>query len=61
MTEDKLEIIQIVRNWGSVGGMEAYVWHLSHELAKRNCKVTIICEKSHKNISHSDIQVIEIG
>ena len=61
MTEDKLEIIQIVRNWGPVGGMEAYVWHLSHELAKRNCKVTIICEKSHQNISHSDIQVIEIG
>ena len=37
------------------------MWHLSHELAKRNCKVTIICEKSHQNISNSAIQVIEIG
>lgn len=61
MTEDNLEIIQIVRNWGPVGGMESYVWNLSHELAKRNCKVTIICEKSHQKISNPDIQVIEIG
>ena len=61
MIQNRLEIVQIVRNWGPVGGMEAYVWHLSHELAKQNCKVTVICEKSHQKIAHPDIRVIEIG
>jgi UDP-glucose:(heptosyl)LPS alpha-1,3-glucosyltransferase len=61
VAKDQLEVIQIVRNWGPVGGMEAYVWHLSHELTKRNCKVTVICEKSHQATSNTDIEVIEIG
>jgi UDP-glucose:(heptosyl)LPS alpha-1,3-glucosyltransferase len=61
VTHAKLEIVQIVRNWGPVGGMETYVWSLSEELAKRNCSVTVICEKSHKKTSNSDIRVIEIG
>jgi UDP-glucose:(heptosyl)LPS alpha-1,3-glucosyltransferase len=56
-----LQIIQIVRNWGPVGGMEAYVWHISHELAKKNCLVTVICEQSHKVPDHQNINIIEIG
>ncbi len=55
------KIIQIVRNWGPVGGMESYVWHISHELAKKNCLITVICEKSHKSPDHQNINVIEIG
>jgi UDP-glucose:(heptosyl)LPS alpha-1,3-glucosyltransferase len=56
-----LQIIQIVRNWGPVGGMESYVWHLSHELAKSNCLVTVICEQSCKVPDHTNIKIIEIG
>ena len=56
-----LNIIQIVRNWGPVGGMESYVWHLSHELAKSNCLVTVICEQSCNAPDHSNIKIIEIG
>jgi UDP-glucose:(heptosyl)LPS alpha-1,3-glucosyltransferase len=54
-------IIQIVRNWGPVGGMESYVWHLSHALAERNYQVTIVCEKSHAVTAASNIEVIETG
>ncbi len=61
MPDKALQIIQIVRNWGPVGGMEAYVWHISHELAKKNCLVTVICEQSHKVPDHQNINIIEIG
>ena len=61
MSDKALQIIQIVRNWGPVGGMESYVWHISHELAKENCFVTIICEQSRKAPDHQNINIIEIG
>lgn len=60
MIEEKLDIVQIVRNWGPVGGMEAYVWHLSQELAQQNYSITVICEKSHTQ-SIKNIRVIELG
>ena len=61
MSDKALQIIQIVRNWGPVGGMESYVWHISHELVKKNYSVTVICEQSHKVPDHQNIKVIEIG
>lgn len=61
MSDKALQIIQIVRNWGPVGGMESYVWHISHELAKKNCLVTVICEQSHKTSDHQNINIIELG
>jgi len=61
VSDKALQIIQIVRNWGPVGGMESYVWHLSHELAKKNCLVTVICEQSCYAPDHSNIKIIEIG
>ncbi len=61
MSDKALQIIQIVRNWGPVGGMESYVWHLTHELAKKNCLVTVICEQSCNAPDHSNIKIIEIG
>ena len=61
MSDKALQIIQIVRNWGPVGGMESYVWHLSHELAKKNCLVTVICEQSCHAPDHPNIKIIEIG
>lgn len=54
-------IIQVVRNWGPVGGMESYVWHLSHALAEHNYRITIVCEQSHAVTVASNIEVIEIG
>lgn len=38
-------VIQIVRRFGPVGGMESYVWYLSHELIRLGYQVTIICEQ----------------
>ena len=38
-------IIQIVRRFGLVGGMESYVWCLSHQLIRLGYQVTIICER----------------
>jgi len=61
VSDKALQIIQIVRNWGPVGGMESYVWHLSHELAKKNCLVTVICEQSCHAPDHPNIKIIEIG
>jgi UDP-glucose:(heptosyl)LPS alpha-1,3-glucosyltransferase len=54
-------IIQVVRNWGPVGGMESYVWHLSHALAEHNYRITIVCEQSHAVTVASNIEVIETG
>jgi UDP-glucose:(heptosyl)LPS alpha-1,3-glucosyltransferase len=54
-------IIQVVRNWGPVGGMESYVWHLSHALATLNYRITIVCEKAHAITAASNIEVIETG
>jgi UDP-glucose:(heptosyl)LPS alpha-1,3-glucosyltransferase len=54
-------IIQVVRNWGPVGGMESYVWHLSHALALLNYRITVVCEKSHEATFASNIEVIETG
>jgi UDP-glucose:(heptosyl)LPS alpha-1,3-glucosyltransferase len=54
-------IIQVVRNWGPVGGMESYVWHLSHALALLNYRITVVCEKSHEAGATGNIDVIETG
>lgn len=54
-------VIQVVRNWGPVGGMESYVWHLSHALAVLNFRITIVCEKSHEATDDCNIEVIQIG
>jgi UDP-glucose:(heptosyl)LPS alpha-1,3-glucosyltransferase len=61
MLQEKLHIVQIVRNWGQVGGMESYVWQLSHELARQNYCVTVICEREHAKPEIQGIEVIELG
>lgn len=43
-------IVHIVRNFGLNGGMEAYVWRLVNGLAKRNYRVTVVCEESAGNV-----------
>ena len=37
-------VVQIVRRFGRVGGMESYVWFLTHELLRLDYRVIVICE-----------------
>ncbi|MDO8412829.1 MAG: glycosyltransferase family 4 protein [Gallionellaceae bacterium] len=39
-----MKIIHIVRRYGPVGGMERYVWELTHELAKLGHQIQVLCE-----------------
>lgn len=59
--EAGMHIVQIVRNWGPVGGMESYVWHLSHALASPTIQITIVCEKAHTKTNADHIRIVEIG
>ena len=40
-----MHVVQVVRRFGPVGGMESYVWHLSRELVQLGCRVTVVCEE----------------
>jgi UDP-glucose:(heptosyl)LPS alpha-1,3-glucosyltransferase len=37
-------VTQVVRKFGLAGGMESYVWHLTHGLAERGVSVNVVCE-----------------
>ena len=39
-----VRVLHVVRRFGCVGGMEAYVWHLTHELAKLGLSVEVLCQ-----------------
>lgn len=52
--------IHIVRQYGRTGGMERYVWELTHALAKQGQNVMVICEKIHEPLQ-ANIEVIELG
>ena len=39
-----LRVLHVVRRFGCVGGMETYVWHLTHELANRGLSVEVLCQ-----------------
>jgi len=52
--------IHIVRQYGRTGGMERYVWELTHALARQGQKVMVVCEKIHEPLQ-ADIEVIELG
>lgn len=41
----KIPIVHIVRRYGPVGGMETYVWRLTHGLADSGLHLTVICEE----------------
>lgn len=38
-------VVHIVRRYGLVGGMEGYVWELTHALTALGAKVEVICEQ----------------
>ena len=39
-----MRIIQIVRRFGPVGGLEGYAWQLARALAARSLAVAVVCE-----------------
>ena len=55
-----LEVAHVVRRYGPVGGMERYVWELTHALSKLDVKVTVVCEKCFA-APDSNIKVVELG
>jgi len=52
-----LEVVQVVRRFGKDGGMERYVWELSHALANQNVKVHILCEEVTDKVNHHNISL----
>jgi UDP-glucose:(heptosyl)LPS alpha-1,3-glucosyltransferase len=44
-TGSRIGSIHLVRRYGPVGGMELYVWELTHALAARGHPVRVICEQ----------------
>jgi len=52
-----LEVIQIVRRFGKEGGMERYVWELSHALANQDVIVHILCEEATDQAYHHNISI----
>lgn len=56
-----MHLLQIVRRYGPVGGMERYVWELSRELANMGHQVTVLCEALHADSPPPGIDVIELG
>lgn len=52
-------IVQIVRRFGQVGGMETYVWRLTHGLSERGLLVSVICEEVKGEVSPR-IDVIQV-
>ena len=52
MTESNVEvgpglprIVHVVRRYGPIGGMERYVWELTHGLAAEGVAVMVVCEE----------------
>jgi len=52
-------IVQIVKRFGPVGGMEVYVWRLAHGLSERGLLVSVVCEQVIGEVS-ADIDVIQV-
>ena len=58
--DKKLKLLHVVRRYGPVGGMERYVWELTHELATLGHEVVVVCERCHVELPQ-DIVVYELG
>lgn len=55
-----MQVVQVVKRFGPVGGMEEYVFRLSIELPKLGFEVVVLCEKSFSSDSFP-VVVIELG
>lgn len=47
LSHTTLKLIQVVRHFGPVGGMERYVWEVTRELSKLGYEVIVLCEQCH--------------
>lgn len=59
-TQNKLQLLHVVRRYGPVGGMERYVWELTQQLQKSGYTVTVVCERCHVE-KPEGITVVELG
>ena len=55
-----IQIVQVVKRYGPVGGMERYVWELTRELQNMGHEVTVLCERCHTD-KPAGISVVELG
>ena len=55
-----MKIIQIVKRYGPIGGMERYVWELTQELQQLGHQMTVLCERCHGE-KPEGIMVVELG
>lgn len=53
--------IHIVRRYGPVGGMENYVYQLTHALALQGQKVTVLCESKEGGNYPDGVAVVTLG
>jgi UDP-glucose:(heptosyl)LPS alpha-1,3-glucosyltransferase len=60
MLNRRFKLIQVVRRYGPVGGMERYVWELTRELARQGHQVTVVCERCHA-ATPAGIEIHELG
>ncbi len=56
-----LTIVQVCRRFGPVGGMERYVWELSHELATMGHTLHILCEEDFSPETIANMHVHALG
>ena len=52
-------LVHVVRRFGCVGGMERYVWELTHRLIARDIKVVVVCEEVF-GVPHPNIKIIKV-
>jgi UDP-glucose:(heptosyl)LPS alpha-1,3-glucosyltransferase len=60
MTKEAMKLIQVVRHYGPVGGMERYVWEQTKELADKGHQIIVLCEQCHAAASEG-IEIHELG
>ena len=60
MPQTTLKLIQIVRHYGPVGGMERYVWEMTTELAREGHKIVVLCEQCHA-LPPKGVELHELG
>lgn len=58
--DKKLKLLQVVRRYGPVGGMERYVWELTQELRDLGHEVEVLCEVCLAEKPYG-IEVYELG
>ncbi len=61
MTSLDLPVLHIVKRYGPVGGMERYVWELTHALANIGVEVHVLCQEYCEPVENDMIQVHQLN